>query len=160
MGVGKSTIGRRLARKLDKKFVDADKEIEKKTGASINLIFDVEGEQGFRERESKLIAELTDATDIVLATGGGAVLAEANRNLLATRGIVVYLTASPELLLKRTSHDHNRPLLQTADRLGRIKSLLAVRDPLYRSIADMKLNIDRLSVKEVIDQITGYVNTL
>lgn len=160
MGVGKSTIGRRLAKKLEKKFIDADKEIEKRTGASINLIFDVEGEPGFRERESKLIAELTDESGIVMATGGGAVLAEANRSLLAARGIVIYLTASPETLLKRTSHDHNRPLLQTPDRLGKIKSLLMVREPLYTSIADMRLTIDRLSVKEVIEQITDYVKTL
>lgn len=160
MGVGKTTIGKRLAKKLDKTFIDTDKEMEKRTGATINLIFDVEGEQGFRERETRLIDELTSENGIVLATGGGAVLAEINRKILTGRGTVVYLSASPELLMKRTAHDRHRPLLQTKNKLGRIRSLLNEREPIYKSIADMDLKIDKLSVKQVIEQITGYLETL
>jgi shikimate kinase len=160
MGVGKTTIGRRLAKKLDKKFIDSDKEIEKRTGASISLIFDVEGERGFRDRESRLLEELTAEDGIVLATGGGAVLAESNRNILSARGIVIYLTASPELLMKRTAHDHNRPLLMTGNRLATIRQLLDERDSVYRAVADLCLNIDKLSVKEIIDQVSTYLKTI
>lgn len=157
MGVGKSTIGRKLARKLGKKFFDMDREIEKRTGATIPLIFDLEGEKGFRERESRLLDELTASEDIVLATGGGAVLSDKNRAILADRGTVIYLDGSPELLLKRTAHDHNRPLLETGDRLGTIKSILTVRQPLYAGIADMTLTVDKLSVKQIIEQISGFI---
>ena len=157
MGVGKSTIGRKLARKLGRKFIDTDREIEKRTGATIPLIFDLEGEQGFRERESRLLEELTAGEDIVLATGGGAVLAAKNRDILAARGTVIYLDGSPELLMKRTAHDHNRPLLETADRLGAIKSILTIRRPLYQEIADMTLTVDKLSVKQIIEQISGFI---
>ncbi|MEX2352954.1 MAG: shikimate kinase AroK [Gammaproteobacteria bacterium] len=157
MGVGKTTIGKRLAKRLDKKFIDSDREIEKRTGASINLIFDVEGEQGFRERETRLIDELTRDHDVVLATGGGAVLAEANRNVLAQRGIVIYLSASPELLMKRTAYDQTRPLLKTGDRRAKIIKLLAERGPLYSAIADISLTIDKMSIRKIIDEITAYL---
>lgn len=160
MGVGKSTIGKKLAKKLDKKFFDSDKEIEKRTGAAIPLIFDVEGELGFRERESKLIDELTLEDGIVLATGGGAVLTKVNRDILRNRGIVVYLAATPELLMKRTAHDHNRPLLQTNDRLGRIRSLLNEREPFYAEIADMNLTVDKLSVKQIIECISDFFKSV
>lgn len=160
MGVGKSTIGKKLAKKLDKKFFDSDKEIEKRTGAAIPLIFDVEGELGFRERESKLIDELTLEDGIVLATGGGAVLTKVNRDILRSRGIVVYLAATPELLMKRTAHDHNRPLLQTNDRLGKIRSLLNEREPFYAEIADMNLTVDKLSVKQIIECISDFFKSV
>jgi len=160
MGVGKTTIGKRLARRLDKKFVDSDREIEKRTGASINLIFDVEGEQGFRDRESRLIDELTSDRGIVLATGGGAILADTNRKILKDRGIVVYLAATPELLLKRTAYDQNRPLLNTDDKPGRIKSLLSERTPLYAAIADISVTVDRMTIRQVLDEITDYINKI
>lgn len=157
MGVGKSTIGKKLAKKLGKKFVDSDREVEKRTGAAIRLIFDLEGEQGFRERESKLVDELTQDNGIVLATGGGVVLSAANRDLLTSRGTVVYLLASPELLVKRTSHDHNRPLLDTTDRLGKIRTLLNERQSLYEEIADLSLTVDKMAIKEIIEKIADFI---
>ncbi len=157
MGVGKTTIGKRLAKKLDKVFFDSDKEIEKKTGATINLIFDLEGESGFRSRECKTIDELLLQNGIVLATGGGAILTKRNRDMLSQRGIVIYLTASPELLMKRTSYDNNRPLLDTNDRLGKIRSILEERDPLYNEIADIKVNVDNLQAKQIIIQISEFI---
>lgn len=159
MGVGKTTIGRRLARRLDKQFIDSDRELEKRTGATISLIFDVEGETGFRERETRLLDELTAGKDLVLATGGGAVLSEANRRRLKERGIVVYLYASPELLMKRTAHDQTRPLLNTGDRLGKILALLEERGPLYRETADLSLDIDELSVNDAINRLMEQVNS-
>jgi len=160
MGVGKTTIGKRLAKRLDKKFIDSDKEIEKRTGASINLIFDVEGEKGFRDRECRIIDELTAEHGVVLATGGGAVLAESNRDILTQRGIVVYLSASPMLLMKRTSHDQNRPLLNNGDRLGKIKSILSERVPIYSKMADLSITVDKMSIKRIVDEITEYINKL
>lgn len=157
MGVGKSTIGKKLAKKLGRKYFDSDREIEKKTGATIPLIFDVEGEAGFRERESRVIDELTAQTGIVLATGGGAVLAARNRDILTSRGTVIFLDGSPELLMKRTAHDHHRPLLETGDRLARIKSLLKERHPYYSEVADMNLIVDKLSVKQIIERIADFI---
>lgn len=160
MGVGKTTIGKRLAKRLDKKFIDSDREIEKRTGASINLIFDVEGEQGFRERETRAIDELSEVSGVVIATGGGAILSENNRNMLTERGVVVYLSATPELLMKRTAYDQNRPLLNTHDKLGRIKSILAEREPIYNKIADIRISVDKMSIKRIVDEIAEYINTL
>lgn len=137
MGAGKTTIGRHLARRLRKRFVDADHEIEARTGASIPLIFEIEGEQGFRRRETEVIHQLSEERDLVLATGGGAVLDPDNRRCLARSGIVVYLSATPDLLWERTRHDKNRPLLQVADPRAKIAELYAQRDPLYREIADI-----------------------
>jgi shikimate kinase len=160
MGVGKTTIGKRLAKRLDKTFFDSDKEIEKRTGASISLIFDVEGEQGFREREARIIDELTSEHGVVIATGGGAILAEVTRDRLAERGTVVYLSASPELLMKRTEYDQNRPLLNTTDRLGRIKTILNERTPLYTKIADISITVDKQSIRRIVDEITDYMTKL
>ena len=157
MGVGKTTIGKRLAKRLGINFFDSDSEIEKRTGATINLIFDVEGEQGFRDRESKVIDELTSNDGIVLATGGGVVLSSSNREMLSQRGIVIYLAASPELLMKRTAYDNSRPLLDTDDRLGKINSLLQLREPLYSEIADLIINVDNMSAKQIINQINKYI---
>lgn len=135
MGAGKSTIGRALASALHKAFVDSDHEIEARTGAPVALIFEIEGEAGFRQREAAVLEELTRGHDMVLATGGGVVLSPDNRRCLRERGTVVYLHAPLETLLERTRHDRVRPLLQTDDREGVLKRLLEQRDPLYREVA-------------------------
>ena len=153
MGAGKTTIGRQLATILHKEFKDSDHEIVRRTGASIPLIFDIEGEEGFRRRESEVIDDLSSEAGLVLATGGGAVLAEENRRHLSGRGTVVYLYASIEQLLKRTARDRNRPLLQTADPRAKLEELMRVRDPLYREVADMVLYTDDRSVRSVVKEI-------
>ena len=137
MGAGKSTVGRLVARRLKLRFFDSDHEIERRCGVKIPVVFEIEGEAGFRARETQVIAELTALDSIVLATGGGAVLSAQNRQLLAARGFVVYLRASPEDLYERVRHDRNRPLLTTADPLARLRELFAERDPLYRELADL-----------------------
>jgi shikimate kinase len=147
MGAGKSTVGRTLARRLKLRFVDSDHEIEARCGVKIPVIFEIEGEAGFRAREAQAIAELARLDGIVLATGGGVVLAAENRDLLAARGTVVYLRATPEHLYERVRQDRNRPLLATADPLGRLRELYAHRDPLYRSIADVVIDTGRQSVQ-------------
>jgi shikimate kinase len=146
MGAGKTTVGRLIARRLRRRFVDSDQEIERRCGVRIPVIFDIEGEVGFRQRESQAIATLTASDGIVLATGGGAVLAEENRKCLASRGTVVYLHALPETLYARVCHDRNRPLLSTPDPLGRLRELYAERDPLYRSVADLIVETGTQSV--------------
>ncbi len=157
MGAGKSTIGRLLAKELRLPFKDSDKEIEQRTGANIPWIFDVEGEQGFREREHAVIAELCRQRGIVLATGGGAVLREDNREALKGGGCVVYLRTSVEQQLERTSRDRNRPLLQKPNPGQVLAELMAIRDPLYRAIADITVETDerppRLVVLEILDRL-------
>jgi len=153
MGAGKTTIGKVLSDQLKLEFVDSDREIEAATGADIPWIFDVEGEAGFRQRESKMIAELTTRQDIVLATGGGSVLAPANRDCLSSRGFVVYLRASLSQQLERTSRDKNRPLLQTPDPAARIAELMTIRDPLYREVADIVVDTNRRSPRMVGQEI-------
>ena len=155
MGSGKSTIGRQLAKKLHRKFFDSDREIEKRTGVSISWIFEMEGEAGFREREQKIIDELTAMDNIVLATGGGAVLSETNRQNLV-RGTVVYLAASAEQLYRRTS----RPLLQVGDRRQQIKQLMAQRDPLYREVADVVLQTGDQSVTRTVNAVIKQLQQL
>src|SRR5262245_17189927 len=140
MGAGKTTVGRLLARRLKLRFVDSDQEIEARCGVKIPLIFEIEGEAGFRAREAQVLAELTALEGIVLGTGGGAVLAEENRKRLSAHGTVVYLRAKPEDLFERVRHDRNRPLLATADPLGRLGELYTQRDPLYRAIADLTVD--------------------
>jgi|SRR5690554_1837957 len=152
MGSGKSTIGRQLAKRLHRQFYDSDREIEKRTGVSISWIFEMEGESGFREREQKAIEELTALDGIVLATGGGAVLTEANRQYLK-RGKVVYLAASVEQLYRRTSRDTSRPLLQVGNRRQQIKQLMAQRDPLYREVADIVLQTGDQSVTRTVNAV-------
>ena len=153
MGAGKTTIGRQLAKQLKRYFYDSDREIEQRTGVSIPLIFELEQEEGFRKREQAMIDELTQLENIVLATGGGAVLAPENRNHLSTRGYVIYLYAPISQLLRRTSHDKNRPLLQTENPRQKLEQLMAVRDPLYREVADTIIKTDNLPVKQVVKQI-------
>jgi shikimate kinase len=154
MGSGKSTIGRQLAELLHKQFRDCDHEIEAHTGAAVPLIFEIEGEQGFRRRESAMLDELTNQHDVVLATGGGAVLSEQNRELLRSRGRVVYLHAPIEILLHRTQRDRNRPLLQNTDRRAKFEEIMALREPLYRATADVVVNTsDRSPVAVARDVI-------
>ncbi|WP_026354529.1 bifunctional shikimate kinase/3-dehydroquinate synthase AroKB [Massilia niastensis] len=157
MGAGKTTIGRLLARKLNKRFVDSDHEIEARTGASIPWIFEIEGEACFRRREADVIRDLTARHDLVLATGGGAVLDPANRALLAERGTVIYLRASINSILQRTAHDKNRPLLQTADPRRKLEELMTQRDPLYREIADLVIDTGRPNVQSMVQTILDQI---
>lgn len=157
MGSGKSTIGRLLAKELKASFKDSDKEIERRCGADIPWIFEKEGEQGFRDREAAVLADLVRLPGLVLATGGGAVLREANRRALAQGGRVIYLHATVEQQVKRTARDRHRPLLQTADPGAVLRELMKVRDPLYRQIADLVVEADDRSkfqvVAEIIDRL-------
>jgi shikimate kinase len=150
MGAGKTTIGRSLARILNREFVDLDHELEARCGVRVSLIFDIEGEQGFRKRETALLDECSRRPGIVLATGGGAVLAPENRRYLKERGVVVYLRASAQELYRRVARDRNRPLLQTADPLARIQDLLREREPLYEEIAAVTLETGTLPVSQVV----------
>jgi shikimate kinase len=153
MGAGKSTIGRQLSKQLKMAFHDSDHEIEQRTGVDIPLIFELEGESGFRKRESAVIDELTQLPDIILATGGGAILDPVNRQHLSSRGRVIYLHASVDQQLRRTAKDRNRPLLQTANPRAKLEELMAVRDPLYREIADFVVETDGKRVRDVVRQI-------
>ena len=157
MGAGKSTIGRQLARALQLDFIDSDKEIEIRTGVDIPLIFELEGEAGFRKREQEAIDTLTQRRHIVLATGGGAVLDQLNRQHLAARGTVIYLHTTVEQQLKRTAHDRNRPLLQTSDPAGKLRELMAIRDPLYREVADWIVETDGCRIRDVVQKILQQV---
>lgn len=153
MGAGKSTIGRQLARALGLEFIDSDREIEIRTGVDIPLIFELEGESGFRRREHQVIELLTARKGIVLATGGGAVLDPENRKCLAARGKVIYLHTSVEQQLQRTAHDRSRPLLQTENPRQTLEALLATRDPLYREVADWVIETDGCRVRDVVQEI-------
>lgn len=155
MGVGKTSIGKRLARCSQRVFHDSDHEVERRTGVSIDHVFDIEGEAGFREREARAIDDLTALDSIVLATGGGSVLREDNRSYLTSRGFVVYLRAGIEQLLLRTSKRHTRPLLQNDDPEAVLKRILKERDPLYRQVADEVVATDGLSVQEIVVRIMG-----
>lgn len=160
MGAGKSTVGRQLAKTLGRDFYDSDKEIEKRTGVSISWIFEMEGEAGFRTREQKVIEELTNLKNIVLATGGGVVLAEENRRVLRSRGHVVYLSASVEQLMRRTSKDKSRPLLQTDNPKQQIADLLDQRDQLYRDVADIELRTGEQSIQHVVSGLIKKLESL
>ncbi|QEP43079.1 shikimate kinase AroK [Ectothiorhodospiraceae bacterium BW-2] len=155
MGAGKSTIGRQLAYTLNVPFRDCDHEIINRTGASIPLIFELEGEEGFRRRESEMLDELTQLSEVVMATGGGAVLKEQNRQLLRSRGVVIYLYASQEQLYQRTCRDRNRPLLQTDNPRQKIAELLEQRDPLYRQVADLIVHTEERSVRSVVKEVVA-----
>jgi shikimate kinase len=142
-GAGKSTLGRQLARRLDKQFLDADRELERTLGVSIPTIFEIEGEATFRDREEAMLKELAALTGIVLATGGGVVIRPANRERLKANGTVVYLHAAPGVVFHRVQMSRNRPLLNTPDKLARLEELYAGRDALYREVADVVLESDR-----------------
>lgn len=153
MGAGKTSVGRVLAKRLQKTFYDSDHVIEDRTGVKIPVIFEIEGEAGFRVRESAVVDELTALRDIVLATGGGAILSEKNRDRLRTRGTVVYLRASVRDLLNRTRHDKNRPLLQAADPRARLTELYEKRDPLYREIAHLTVDTGNQSLTSLVNRL-------
>jgi shikimate kinase len=153
MGVGKTTIGKQLAQKLNLTFIDSDREIEEVTGVSIPLIFDIEGESGFRKREQIAIEELTQQKEIVLATGGGAVLNEKNRNHLKAQGFVIYLHASIPQLLERTAFCRNRPLLQTENPKARLQEIMQQRHPLYQEVADLQIETGHRSIRQVVKTV-------
>ena len=158
MGSGKTTMGRALAKHLGKAFVDSDEEIIKRTGVTIPHIFDVEGEPGFRLRESAAIRNLVERDNMVLATGGGVVLEEQNRSLLQQNGIVIYLKASVHDLWQRTRHDRNRPLLQTGNPHARLTELFQQRDPLYQQVADIVAQSGRQSVHVLMMQLAEEID--
>lgn len=153
MGAGKSTIGRHLAQMLHLEFHDSDQEIENRTGADIAWVFDVEGEEGFRNRETQVVADLTEKQGIVLATGGGSIQSKEIRNNLSARGIVVYLETTIDKQVARTQRDKRRPLLQVDDPREVLESLAEVRNPLYEEIADVIVKTDEQSAKVVANQI-------
>lgn len=150
MGAGKTTIGRALAKVLHREFIDLDHELEARCGVRIPVIFEIEGEQGFRKRECQVLDDCTVRPNLVMATGGGAVLAEENRQALKNRGIVVYLRASVDELYRRTSRDRNRPLLATPDPRATLRDLLQLREPLYASVADIVVDTGTTSVSQLV----------
>lgn len=160
MGAGKSTIGRQLARKLNWAFYDSDKVIEERTGVDIPTIFAIEGETGFRNREEAVIAELAAQHRIVLATGGGSVLRESNRQHMQASGCVIYLRASAEQLYQRLQHDRSRPLLQTANPLQTLRDLLKIRDPLYLEVADLVIPTGKQKVNVILRDILNKLQPL
>jgi shikimate kinase len=157
MGAGKSTIGRHVAELLHKDFLDSDHEIELRTGASVSLIFEIEGEEGFRRREAAIIEDLTHRDNVVLATGGGVVLAESNRQALKSRGIVVYLQAPIDTLLSRTQRDRHRPLLRDGERRTKFEDIMRVREPLYLSTAHIIAATDHRAPPIVAQEIASKI---
>ncbi|MCC2681103.1 MAG: shikimate kinase [Nitrosospira multiformis] len=153
MGAGKTTVGRLLSHFLEKTFYDSDREIQKRTGVSIPTIFEIEGETGFRRRETEILSELMNARNIILATGGGAVLSGVNRTMLKHGGTVIYLRASIDDLWRRTRHDKNRPLLQTSDPRARLAELFVQRDPLYRETAHIVVESGKRSPRHLAQSL-------
>jgi len=157
MGAGKSTIGRQIAQQLHLEFVDSDAEIERRTGAEIAWVFDVEGEDGFRKREADVIGDLTEQQGIVLATGGGSILSKDVRNKLSARGFVVYLETAIDKQVARTQRDKRRPLLRSDNPRQVLEDLAKHRNPLYEEIADLTVHTDdqsaKLVAKEIIDKL-------
>lgn len=158
MGAGKTTVGKILAQNMGWRFVDSDREVERKTGVTIPVIFDLEGEEGFRRRESQALEEALASDGVVLATGGGIVLSAANRAILRNVGLVVYIDVSPELLCSRTRRDRNRPLLQVEDPLARLRQLFAERDPYYREVADIVVDGNHNHARQVASKIEKEVH--
>ena len=157
MGAGKTTVGRHLAELLGREFVDSDHEIERKTGANIPWIFEKEGEPGFRAREISVIEELTLRPNLVLATGGGAVMQMANRDALKQRGIVIYLYTPVELQIQRTYRDKNRPLLQVENPEQKLRELLTLRDPLYREVAHYIIETNQGAARDLAQRILHFI---
>ncbi len=153
MGSGKSTVGRLLSRQLHLPFHDTDQEIVRRTGVSIPMIFEVEGESGFRRREEQVLLDMVHRDGVVLATGGGIVMSNVNRALIRDHGTVIYLRATVDELWARTRHDRNRPLLQVDDPRKKLSDLLALRDPLYREVADMVVDTGRQPVQAMVSYL-------
>jgi shikimate kinase len=160
MGAGKSTVGKALARRLGREFIDTDHEIVGRTGVPIATIFEIEGEAGFRRRESAVLAELATRPGAVIATGGGAVISRENRRLMREAGLVVYLHATLERLHERTRRDSSRPLLASGDRRSKLGKLLEVRDPLYRETAHLILESGAPSAATLADRIVDALRQL
>jgi shikimate kinase/3-dehydroquinate synthase len=160
MGSGKTTVGRALAKRLNKRFFDSDHEIEARTGASIPLIFEIEGEASFRQREADMIRDLTACEGVVLATGGGSILNPQSRHYLKSRGLVIYLRAGVSSILQRTGHDKNRPLLQTADPRARLEELTLQREPFYQEVADIVIETGRPNVQYLVQTIVACLEKL
>ena len=158
MGAGKSAVGKQLARRLHLAFADSDDEVESRTGVDISFIFEKEGEEGFRKREASAIDDLTRKDDMVLATGGGAVVRAENRNHLGARGFVVYLYTSVDQQVARTAKGRDRPLLEGGNPRDILEKLLEARDPLYREIADLIIDTDGRKVKSVVDEIIEHLS--
>ncbi|MCU7843466.1 MAG: shikimate kinase AroK [Candidatus Thiodiazotropha sp. (ex Monitilora ramsayi)] len=159
MGAGKTTVGRQLSELLRMDFIDTDHEIQQRTGVDIPTIFEFEGEEGFRNREQNVINELTQREGVIVATGGGAVLREVNRQHLSSRGYVIYLHCTPEQQYERTYRDRNRPLLQTDDPLAKLSALLELREPLYRQIADLVIVTEGRNTQSVVREIVKKIES-
>lgn len=159
MGAGKTSVGRALANRLQRTFYDSDREIEERCGVDIPTIFEFEGEEGFRERETRIIEQLTSETDIVLATGGGAVIKEENRTYLSTRGHVILLSVDLKEQIRRVSRDTKRPLLKDADPETRLQQLWAARGPLYKSVADVEISTDSRRMLHVVNRILKHLHS-
>lgn len=157
MGSGKTSIGQRVAALLGLEFFDCDHELEKQTGASVSLIFDVEGEEGFRARETKMLDDLTARTGVLVATGGGVILKSENRRLLRERGTVVYLRTSVSQQLRRLARDRTRPLLQAGDRRKKLEKMALVRNPLYQELANIEFPAQNRALDSVAQQLTETI---
>ena len=155
MGVGKTTVGKLLASELGLRFLDSDREIEKRTGTNISWIFDVEGEKGFRDREEQVLEDLTNEENVVIATGGGSVLRKRNRKNLKIRGLVIYLKADVTLLVKRTKDETKRPLLKGKDAKKVLEKILRERGSLYKEVSDIEINVAEKSSKNTVAKIIG-----
>jgi len=153
MGAGKSTVGRELARRLGCAFIDTDAEIEKRTGADIPWIFEIEGEQGFRDREAQVVKDTCDTPDVVIATGGGAILRQENRDCMRDNGFVVYLAATVKEQVRRTGKEGARPLLAGKNRAEVLTELMAIREPLYRGVAHLELATRGSSARRLAEKI-------
>ena len=159
MGAGKSTIGKLLADSLNMEFYDVDREIEERAGVDIPWIFDMEGEEGFREREAQMLSDLSDSPGAVVSTGGGAVLRDDNRALMMTRGTVVYLRPSVDEQIRRTAKDRKRPLLQQGNPEETLRRLMAEREPLYLQLADYSITTDQRSPRTVVQELVEKIRS-